>query len=190
MSSRTWAHALLEAGNAGPDYREVAEKRCAVIELIAAALSAQPEITYMLRDPGIHTSKAVELMDSVLVSAGADTETRRLIGLLVNRRAFGALSGISTSARRIIDQQNSTVRATVDSAASLSVPVQSEIETMLARTLNVQKVIAQFRIRPELIGGIRATAGAYTWDDSIQGRLNRLEKSISTPIFSKKEHTV
>jgi F-type H+-transporting ATPase subunit delta len=188
MSARTWALALIQAGNAGGDFLAVAESRCRMVEALAGALEREKGIRDLLRDPGVPLSATTAAMDSALSSAGADAETARLVGLLVRKRALGSVAPLAQRTRREIDAIRGIVRAKVDSATELPSGERTRLEDALAAKLGANKVIAAYRVLPELIGGVRASAGAYTWDDSIRGRLARIKSSISIPVVSGKDH--
>jgi F-type H+-transporting ATPase subunit delta len=41
------------------------------------------------------------------------------------------------------------------------------------------ELVTEFRVNPDLIGGLRVKIGDDVWDGSVRGRLNRLEQELT-----------
>jgi F-type H+-transporting ATPase subunit delta len=74
-----------------------------------------------------------------------------------------------------LDIERRTAR--VESAASLSADLQTQIQTSLARSYGKGLSIS-FTQNPELIGGMRVRVGSDVFDGSVQGRLAELQESF------------
>ncbi len=64
-----------------------------------------------------------------------------------------------------------------------AVPLSGEIVRGIVATLFASDgfdMTTEFRVNPELLGGLRIKIGSNVWDGSIQNRLARLEQSFAT----------
>ena len=80
--------------------------------------------------------------------------------------------------QRLIRLEIEKLHAIVESATPQS---EAEIERLLGdlRGKYGQGLTAEFKVNPELIGGLRVRLGSNVWDSSVRGNLNRLESQLA-----------
>jgi F-type H+-transporting ATPase subunit delta len=69
--------------------------------------------------------------------------------------------------------------AVIESATELS-PDTSEHVLRDLKTKYGEGLTTDFRVNPDLIGGLRIRVGSDVWDGSVQGRLDRLDQELAT----------
>ena len=69
--------------------------------------------------------------------------------------------------------------AVIESAAALS-PETSERVLRDLKGKYGEGLTTDFRVNPELIGGLRIRVGSDVWDGSLRGRLDRLDEELAT----------
>ena len=62
----------------------------------------------------------------------------------------------------------------MDSALKLSETQHKKVLSMLEQKLG-KKIVVNFQVDPEILGGLRVKYGSTMIDDSVLGKLNRLE---------------
>ncbi len=78
---------------------------------------------------------------------------------------------------RLIRLEVEKRHALIESATSLSTETAREIiRNLIAR--HGYDITTEFKVNPDLIGGLRVKIGSDVWDGSIQNRLARLEESF------------
>jgi len=69
--------------------------------------------------------------------------------------------------------------AVIESAAALS-PETSEHVLRDLKGKYGEGLTTDFRVNPELIGGLRIRVGSDVWDGSVHGRLDRLDRELAS----------
>lgn len=81
--------------------------------------------------------------------------------------------------QRLIRVEMAKRHAIIESAAELSGDVRNQLLGTL-RTKYGADLTTEFKVSPELIGGLRVKIASDVWDGSIRGRLSRLENNLAT----------
>jgi F-type H+-transporting ATPase subunit delta len=97
--------------------------------------------------------------------------------VLLKRRRLGELSAIARRLRTLADEKNGLVRAKITSAGSLSDTYSNQLKQRLEALLG-KRIIIEQEEDPTLIGGIVVRVGDNTYDGSIKGRLEELERQL------------
>lgn len=79
---------------------------------------------------------------------------------------------------RLVRLEVARTHAVIESAAPLTPEGGRKIAGDLRATHNVELTI-EFKIEPELLGGLRIKIGSDVWDGSVRGRLQRLEQDLT-----------
>jgi F-type H+-transporting ATPase subunit delta len=87
---------------------------------------------------------------------------------------------IVTIFQTMADNKAGRVRASVQTATALSETEKSEITKTLAESIqhSIDKLIVDFGVKPELIGGIWAKVGDRTYDATILSRLQDMKSTL------------
>lgn len=67
--------------------------------------------------------------------------------------------------------------AVVESSVALDANQAQQLETEL-RSQHGDELRVEFKVNPELLGGVRVRIGSNVWDGSVRDRLNRLAQSL------------
>jgi F-type H+-transporting ATPase subunit delta len=118
--------------------------------------------------------KALEL---ALKNSGALTEVQQLLMLLLRKGRIPIYSQVVEAFQQLMDEANGVVRGTVRSASVLGPQERQQIESTVERVLT-KKVIMTYKVDPSVIGGLVAQVGSYTFDDSLDSHLQRLNDEL------------
>ena len=86
--------------------------------------------------------------------------------------------GILKEYQRLIRLEVEKHHARIESA----VPLDDDTRAKLLETLRAQygtDVTSEFKVTPELIGGLRVKIGSDVWDSSVRNRLERLRDNVA-----------
>ncbi len=86
--------------------------------------------------------------------------------------------GILSSFQRMLRLEFEKRQAVVESAEPLS-PVEQDGVLSNLRSKHGADVRAEFKITPELLGGLRIKLGSTVWDGSVRARLDALTQAFS-----------
>lgn len=121
---------------------------------------------------------AKKLFEVALSGGKLDLQVlRTIIAKLGDSRPRGYLK-IAGELGRLARLELEKSQAIVDSAVPLDAPTQGRVLADLRAKYGPQ-VEAEFRIAPELIGGMRIRIGSDVWDGSVLNRIERLETKFS-----------
>ena len=79
--------------------------------------------------------------------------------------------------QRLIRMELSRRHAVIESAVALDQADSAKILTDLRGRYGTD-ITSEFKVNPELIGGLRVKLGSDVWDGSVRGRLNTLEENL------------
>jgi F-type H+-transporting ATPase subunit delta len=80
---------------------------------------------------------------------------------------------------RLIRLELDSRHATIESATPLS-PDTSETVLRDLKSRYGDALTTDFRVNPDLIGGLRIRVGSDVWDGSVRGRIARLDQELAT----------
>jgi F-type H+-transporting ATPase subunit delta len=79
--------------------------------------------------------------------------------------------------RRLLRLEIEKRRARIESASELSPEASGQLVDNLKRRYG-QDLIAEFTVKPELLGGMRIRVGSDVWDATVRNRLERLQQQL------------
>ncbi len=85
--------------------------------------------------------------------------------------------GILAALRRLVRLDLERRHVVVESAAELDADTQSRVQSSLAGQYG-DDLTYEYRITPDLIGGLKVRVGNDVWDGSVRGRLDRLSQAF------------
>lgn len=105
-----------------------------------------------------------------------DNKLRDLVSKLIaaKPRDFQA---ILASIQRLVRLEEARRSVVVESATALNPAERQKVEAGLAKD-HGDKLIIEYKINPELLGGLRIKVGDDVLDGSVQGRIDRLSKAF------------
>ena len=101
-------------------------------------------------------------------------EIKSCLDILADNGRMSELSGILGEFKHIYYQQHNIEEVEVLTVKPLSVAQDKKLKTLLEKKL-AKKVLLSYTIKPELLGGLVVKYGSSMIDDSIAGKLTRLE---------------
>ena len=105
------------------------------------------------------------------------SKTRIISQKIIDSKPHNFL-GILKDYQRLVRLEVEKHHAIVESATPLDDATRQQLETTLRAKYGAD-VTAEFRVAPELIGGVRVKIGSDVWDSSVRERLNRLRSELA-----------
>lgn len=124
------------------------------------------------------TRIAKKLFAASVVDGRVDSDVvRKVVKKLSEEKPRGFLSVIDAYAR-LVRLEIEKHSATVESAVELEPSVRDSVVADLKKQYGEQ-VETEFKINPELLGGMRIRVGSDVWDGSVKNRLERLSERFN-----------
>jgi F-type H+-transporting ATPase subunit delta len=143
---------------------------------VAAEIAGDRRAVAILANPSIPVERrAAALRD--LLSDRVSPPVLNLVQLMLRRGRSEDLPRVASEFRRLDDERQGIVHATVTSAAELT---QDEIRELTARLERSTggRVALDVEVDPSLLGGLVARVGDRMIDGSVRGRLERLRNQL------------
>jgi F-type H+-transporting ATPase subunit delta len=143
----------------------------------AQSYSSTHELRSVLENPVVPERQREVVLLELARRQGLSGLGLNALLLLFRRRRLTLLPAIARRLRTLADEKSGIFRAKVTSAVSLPesyfVELKSRLEQMLGK-----RVVVEHHEDPTLIGGVITQVGDNTFDGSIAGRLEELERTL------------
>ena len=106
-----------------------------------------------------------------------ESRVRTVVNGVASSKPHGYL-GILDSFSRLVANELNKQLAVVESATQLTPAIASDLQSSLSQKYG-RPLTLEFKIVPELLGGIRVKVGSDVWDGSVKARLEALKNSLS-----------
>ncbi len=106
-----------------------------------------------------------------------ESRVRTVVNGVATSKPRGYL-GILDSFSRLVANEVDRQRAVVESATQLTPAIAVELQASLSKKYG-RVLSLEFKVDPELLGGIRVKVGSDVWDGSVKARLEALKNSLS-----------
>ncbi len=147
----------------------------AELDRVAAAVAAVPELIRLLVAPVLPADTKREVFAAVLDILAVSDFTRRLLTVVQQHYRLEHVRQIADVYGELVDRSLGRTRATVELAAEVSAAERERVTAVLAAVLK-RSVVADFKVRPELLAGFRIQVGSRVFDGSLDGQLDRLSQ--------------
>jgi F-type H+-transporting ATPase subunit delta len=171
--ARALADLVLEPGSAAEPQGIAAE-----IESFQRTLEAWPDLRLALESPTVPAARKRAVVGRLAECLPLSDLIRRFLFVLIDHRRVELLGDVHEAFQAVIDERLGLVRADVASARILGPEERRRILATLGRLTGLQ-ARADFRVEPELIGGVVARIGSTVYDGSIRGQLQGLKQRLA-----------
>lgn len=159
---------------------EAAEEKKAVAKVHADVLAlldimdADKEFLKYFSNPLWGTDSKKSALKDIAKKLKLADETLQCLDVIADNNRFKELQLILEAFKHLYYKKNNIAEVDVASAKKLTATQDKKLSAVLEKMLN-KKVVVNYTLNPELLGGLRVKYGSNMIDDSIQGKLNRLE---------------
>lgn len=130
-----------------------------------------------LEDPMLDTAERLALLEH-LIPASAPAELRNFLGVLLTNNDLDLLGDIYRSLGRVVAEEAIGPQiAYITSAVPLTPEEQDRLRARLVARFG-PNLEFQFRVDPEILGGVVIRVGDKLIDDSVRGRIEALRQSL------------
>ena len=120
---------------------------------------------------------ARQLMKATVEGGRVDEDVVRTIVAKLKKDQPRGFEGILHAYHRLLRLELERSHAVVESAVALEDSARTTVEADLQKKYDGALTV-EYRVNPELLGGLRVRVGCDVWDGSVAGRLERLRDRI------------
>lgn len=167
-----YAKALFDLAAAGGVVSQIEQQ----LKLIVNTLESNQELVKFLDLPSVAVDKKIDVLKA---SFGTDVSelVYNTLRLMITRNRQAVIGNLFDSYVKIASQLTGEAHAIVYTAKALSDAELAAVVTQFEQVTG-KKLVAEQRIKAELLGGVQVRIGDRLYDGSLSGKLARLEKSL------------
>jgi F-type H+-transporting ATPase subunit delta len=176
-AAERYARAIFELGSESGQLDRLTQE----IAEFASSFQEQQVLRRTLENPVLEESVRERVLRQVARHSQYSPLATNSLLVLLRRRRLGELPAIARRLRTLADERNGVSRAKIVSAGSLPESYFNQLKQRLEGALG-RRVIVEHEEDPSLIGGVLVRVGDNTFDGSIKGRLEELERRLLAPL--------
>lgn len=148
------------------------------LRALADLFAKDPAVMEFIHSPLILASKREEALKVAICDKGLSKDVESFVLLLAKKNRIVAFEEILDAYQLQVDIDKGVTRGVVRSVAVLSPEERAEIEKRISDVTG-KRVILNYTEDPDLIGGLIAQVGSYTFDDTLTTHLSRMKEDLN-----------
>jgi len=147
------------------------------LKVLGKILNADTHISEFILSPLVSTENKIHVLKTTL-SGKVSQDIINTLHLLADKNRLSILAEIIEAFELISDEAKGMTRGTVRSATDLNSDEKQKIETTVNKVIK-KKVILNFEEDKNLLGGMIAQVGGWTFDDSLDSHLKSINEDLN-----------
>lgn len=172
--SRRYARALIAVAKQKGQHTRVQQD----LEAIAQVFKKDATVAAYFQNPLIGPDQKKAVIEKTFHGKGALEEVYNLLLLLAEKNRMGNFEEVVAAYQEQMDLEQNVTRGEVKSAKALTDEAKKDLESRINKILN-KKIILTYKEDPTLLGGVVAQVGGWTFDDSIETHLIKLNEELN-----------
>lgn len=173
-ASRRYAKALLALAKQKGQHERAQGELMAIADIFKKDEVARSYFT----SPLVTVEQKKAIVQNVFSNKGLLEEVLSLLLLLAEKGRLGQFEEITAAFQEQMDHEQGITRGSVLSAKPLNDDFKKDLESRIHKILN-KKIILTYKEDPTLMGGVVAQVGGWTFDDSIETHLIKLNEELN-----------
>ena len=140
-------------------------------------LDGSSELSAVLLTPAVSPARKRAVIARFAEMLPLATVIKNFLYVVIDHRRTALLHGILEAIQAQLDERMGIARAQITSASVLSEEQQTQIQASFSSKTG-KKILGQFTVNPDLIGGVMVRIGSTIYDGSVRGSLDGLRKKL------------
>lgn len=145
---------------------------------IQKILNSDETIHSYFHNPLVSPDQKMNTVKTAFSGKGLEEEVTGLLLLLAERNRLSSFDQIVDDFRESLDAEGGLTRGTVRAARPLTDEAMKNLEAKITSVLN-KKIQLTFKEDPKILGGVIAEVGGWTFDDSIETHLKKMNEELN-----------
>ncbi|HVB33444.1 MAG TPA: ATP synthase F1 subunit delta [Patescibacteria group bacterium] len=171
---RSYAEALADVALAEQRAEQVRRELGDFLQMMAESA----DLRNFLSSPAVPASSKRSVIAKLVEQMGASQALRNFLYLVVDHRRVGLLGAIAEAFGEELNLRLGILDAEIAAARDLPDAEKQALVAALERRTG-KRVVASYRVEPELIGGVRVRIGSTVLDGSVRSSLDRLRARMA-----------
>lgn len=140
-------------------------------------MTQTPQLAEVFRNPAVPYEQKSRVLESLIQKTKPAKTTANFLRVLLKNARLGDLSVVNERFAHVLEERAGMVTAEVTTAQPLSTEQQTKLQTRL-QNVTGKKVNLNFKIDPEIIGGVVTRIGSTVYDGSVKNQLEQLREKM------------
>lgn len=140
-------------------------------------ISRSEELQRALLSPAVAKRTKLKVISELMSASGASQIIRNFLSVVISHRRLHELTAMLRELKLIVDEHLGIASAEIISAKELTAEERSQIESALGEKLG-KTIRAEYKVDPQLLGGIRARVASIEYDATLRGKLEALRQRL------------
>ena len=167
----TYALALYEAAS----LKNAVSKVYANIVKLQQEIVKDKDFVKYFANPLWNKEAKIDALKAICSKMKFCNEMQNCLMIIADNNRFAELAEILQEFVHLYYQKNNIIEVEVQSVQELSAVQAKKLEGILEKMMN-KKVLVSYLVHPEILGGLKIKYGSNLIDDSIAGKLDRIEQ--------------
>lgn len=172
--SRRYAKALISLSNQPEERRKLLGEMTVVSE----AINKDTGVAAFFSNPIATAQQKMDLIKNAFSGEKLSENVLNTLLLLAENKRLSQIGEITAALQEAIDVEEGVTRGVVRAARPLSESSIQELEERISKTLG-KKIVLKFKEDPKVLGGLIANVGGWTFDDSLETHLKKLNEELN-----------
>ena len=153
----------------------------AELKALNELIQKNKDIKLFLESPLYKAADKEKSLSASLENQKISDDVKNFVLVLARKNRLSIFSEVLSAFEAQRDREHGVTRGSVESTGVLSAEERKEVDKFVSEATN-KKVILSYSENPDLIGGLVARVGSYTFDDSLSSHLNRLKDQLNRSV--------
>ena len=140
-------------------------------------MTESPQLGGVFRNPAVPYEQKNRLLETLLARTKPVKTTANFLRILLKNARLGDLNAVASRFAHVLEERAGMVSADVTTAQPLSTDQQTVLQTKL-QSITGKKVNLNFKIDPEIIGGVVTRIGSTVYDGSVKNQLEQFREQM------------
>ncbi len=143
----------------------------------AALMTGNPQLLEIFRNPAVPFENKRNVLESLIAKARPAKTTANFLRVLQRNHRLADLPVVNERFNTVLEERAGLITAEVTTAQPLAAAQQTALQTRL-QEITGKRVKLDFRINPEIIGGVVTRIGSTVYDGSVKNQLQQLKEKM------------
>jgi F-type H+-transporting ATPase subunit delta len=171
--ARRYANALYDVVKKNGE-TEVVKNELAAFEQM---MIDTPQLAEIFSNPAVPYEQKSGILETLIERAKPAKTTANFLRVLLKNARLGELAAVNEKFKSVLEERAGQVTAEVTTATPLAPEQQTALRAKL-QSITGKKVNLNFKIDPEIIGGVVTRIGSTIYDSSVKNQLQQLKEQI------------
>ncbi|WNS81122.1 F0F1 ATP synthase subunit delta [Domibacillus sp. DTU_2020_1001157_1_SI_ALB_TIR_016] len=148
------------------------------VRIVKEVIEENGEVAKALESPNLSLADKQALVNTL--AAHASTAVLNTLKLLVERRRADEIGTVCEEFIQLSNQERGMAEAIVYSARPLTEAEAASVSQTFARKVGKQTLTIENIVDSNVLGGLKVRIGNRIFDGTLQGKLDRLQKQLTT----------